>query len=42
VTGDRDCLPLPVTPVRRIPMHRLQKLYVTAGMVLYRTLDAIG
>ena len=41
-TGNRDCLPIPPTAVHRIPFHRLQKLYVTAGMLLYRTLDALG
>lgn len=42
VTGNRDCLPMPVMPIRRIPLHRLQKLYVTAGMMFYRILDAFG
>ena len=42
LSGDPDDLPIPLTPVRRIPFHRLQKLYVTAGMVLYRALDAFG
>jgi len=42
VTGHGDCLPMPPAPVRRIAFHRLQKLYVTAGMALYRTLDALA
>jgi sarcosine oxidase len=41
-TGDAGCLPMSTAPIRTIPFHRLQKLYITAGMLVYRTLDALG
>lgn len=38
-TGDRGQLPVPVTPVRRIPLHALRRLYVAAMLTYYRARD---
>lgn len=35
-------LPLPATPIRPIPMHGLQRLYMAAGVTWYRFLDAVS
>lgn len=32
-------MPLPVTPIRPIPLHFLQRLYITAGVAWYSLLD---
>ncbi|WP_298014815.1 FAD-dependent oxidoreductase [uncultured Castellaniella sp.] len=32
----------PVTPVRTIPLHQLQQLYMVAGVMWYRFLDALS
>ncbi|MGE0313052.1 MAG: NAD(P)/FAD-dependent oxidoreductase [Lautropia sp.] len=38
IAGGAD-FPFPVTPVRPIPMHRLQRLYIAAGVSLYSLQD---
>lgn len=40
-TGDRNALPLPVTPVRTIPLHELRELYVAATVAYYKLRDLI-
>lgn len=39
--GASNDFPFPVTPIRRIPFHSLQRLYVAAGISYYRLLDAL-
>ena len=39
VDGDRDALPLPLTPIRPIPFHGLQRLYLAAATAWYRLQD---
>lgn len=39
-TGDRKTLPFPVTPVRTIPFHGLNRAYVAAVVTYYRMRDA--
>ncbi len=39
--GDQDVLPLPITPIKPIPMHRFRKIGVGALIAWYRMLDAI-
>lgn len=39
-TGRRETLPFPVTPVKAIPFHALQQLYVAAMVTWYRVSDA--
>jgi glycine/D-amino acid oxidase-like deaminating enzyme len=42
-SGDAsEPFPLPATPVRPIPLHGLQRLYITAGVAWYRLLDKLG
>jgi glycine/D-amino acid oxidase-like deaminating enzyme len=41
VHGDPDALPLPITPIRPIPLHRFRKIGVGALIAWYRMLDAI-
>ena len=41
MAGTRDDFPFPVTPIRQIPFHRLQRLYLAAGISYYRLLDAL-
>ena len=42
VSGASNDFPFPVTPIRRIPFHSLQRLYVAAGISYYRLLDALN
>lgn len=39
VDGDRYALPLPPTPIRPIPFHGLQRLYLAAATAWYRLQD---
>jgi glycine/D-amino acid oxidase-like deaminating enzyme len=39
-TGRSDALPFPITPVKPIPFHALQQLYVAAVVAWYRLSDA--
>jgi glycine/D-amino acid oxidase-like deaminating enzyme len=41
VSGNRDDLPLPITPLRPIPFHRFRRLGVAAAIAWYRLLDAL-
>jgi glycine/D-amino acid oxidase-like deaminating enzyme len=41
VHGDPDALPLPITPIRPIPLHRFRRIGVGALIAWYRMLDAI-
>lgn len=41
VTGDPAALPVPVTPIRPIPFHKLRHLGVAAAMAGYRMLDGL-
>ncbi|MBV7485262.1 FAD-binding oxidoreductase [Bordetella sp. BOR01] len=40
--GSRGGLPYPVTAIRRIPGHGLQRAYLAAGVTWYRLLDALS
>jgi glycine/D-amino acid oxidase-like deaminating enzyme len=40
-TGSTGCLPIPVTPVRPIPLHQLRRLYVGAGSAWLRFRDRL-
>ncbi|MFK3790582.1 NAD(P)/FAD-dependent oxidoreductase [Pseudomonas piscis] len=40
--GTGQGFPLPLTPLRPIPLHGLQRLYLGAGIAWYRMLDALG
>lgn len=42
VAGTDSDFPFPVTPIRSIPFHSLQRLYVAAGITYYRMLDALN
>ena len=42
VAGAESDFPFPVTPIRTIPFHSLQRLYVAAGITYYRMLDALN
>jgi len=42
VVGAESDFPFPVTPIRTIPFHSLQRLYVAAGITYYRMLDALN
>ena len=42
ISGASNDFPFPVTPIRRIPFHSLQRLYVAAGISYYRLLDALN
>ncbi|NMY74795.1 FAD-binding oxidoreductase [Pseudomonas sp. WS 5071] len=42
VAGTESDFPFPVTPIRSIPFHSLQRLYVAAGITYYRMLDALN
>ncbi|WP_394335871.1 hypothetical protein [Burkholderia savannae] len=35
-------LPFAATPVRPIPLHALQRLYISAGVARYALLDALS
>ena len=39
--GQAEHFPFPVTPIRPIPLHGLQRLYLGVGIAWYRLLDAI-
>jgi hypothetical protein len=39
-SGRTDALPFPITPVKPIPFHALQQLYVAATVAWYRLSDA--
>lgn len=41
-SGDASAFPFPITPVKKIPFHSLQRLYITAGVAWYSALDKIG
>jgi glycine/D-amino acid oxidase-like deaminating enzyme len=41
IHGDPDVLPLPITPITPIPLHRFRKIGVGALIAWYRMLDAI-
>lgn len=38
-TADADALPLPITPIERLPLHTLHRLYVSAVIAWYRLRD---
>ncbi|WP_085596476.1 MULTISPECIES: FAD-binding oxidoreductase [unclassified Pseudomonas] len=40
--GTGQGFPFPLTPLRPIPLHGLQRLYLGAGIAWYRMLDALG
>ncbi|MBC2774024.1 FAD-binding oxidoreductase [Rhizobium sp. AQ_MP] len=40
-TGEPDDLPLPISPLKPIPLHRFRRLAVAANVTLYRALDAL-
>ncbi|MHC5789956.1 FAD-dependent oxidoreductase, partial [Pseudomonas idahonensis] len=42
LTGAGQGFPFPVTPLRPIPLHGLQRFYLGAGIAWYRLLDALG
>ena len=41
-TGDADALPLPLLPIRPLPLHALNKMYFAAAVAWYRFLDRRG
>ncbi|ROO31539.1 MULTISPECIES: NAD(P)/FAD-dependent oxidoreductase [unclassified Pseudomonas] len=41
LSGATQAFPFPVMPLRRIPFHGLQRLYLAAGIGYYRLLDAL-
>ena len=41
ISGASTDFPFPITPVRTIPFHSLQRLYLAAGINYYRLLDAM-
>jgi glycine/D-amino acid oxidase-like deaminating enzyme len=41
VSGNPDDLPLPITPLRAIPLHRFRRLGVAAHIAWYRLLDGL-
>ncbi|MDH4412146.1 MAG: FAD-binding oxidoreductase [Rhizobium sp.] len=40
--GNPDALPLPISPLRAIPLHRFRRLGVAAHIAWYRLLDGLG
>jgi glycine/D-amino acid oxidase-like deaminating enzyme len=42
MTGATGAFPFPITPIRPIPMHGLQRLYVAAGVAWYTLLDRLA
>lgn len=42
MSGAVRALPLAATPVRPIPLHALQRLYISAGVAWYGLLDALS
>ncbi|UMZ09741.1 FAD-binding oxidoreductase [Pseudomonas sp. MPFS] len=40
--GSSQAFLFPVTPIRPIPLHGLQRLYLGAGIAWYRLLDSLG
>jgi len=41
LSGATEDFPFPVTPLRKIPFHALQRLYLAAGITYYRVLDTL-
>jgi hypothetical protein len=41
-TGNIDALPLPLGPIKPLPLHGLSKLFVSAVIAWYRFLDRQG
>ena len=41
-TGNAEALPLPLAPIRPIPLHWLNKAYFAAAVAWYRFLDRRG
>ncbi|WP_277373290.1 FAD-dependent oxidoreductase [Pseudomonas sp. AA-38] len=41
LVGQAEDFPFAVTPIRRIPLHALQRFYLGAGIAWYRLLDAL-
>lgn len=39
MAGSADVFPFPITPIRPIPLHGLQRLYIAAGVAWYTLLD---
>ncbi|GAB7549178.1 NAD(P)/FAD-dependent oxidoreductase [Cupriavidus sp. 8B] len=42
LTGGTDEFPYPISPIKPIPMHQLQRLYIAAGVAWYSLLDRFG
>jgi len=42
MTGSASPFPFPITPIRPIPLHGLQRLYVAAGVTWFSMLDRIA
>ena len=42
LTGDAQDFPFPVTKIKPIPFHFMQRLYITAGVTMYSLLDRFG
>lgn len=40
-SGDASALPLPITPLRAIPLHRFRRIAVAAQIARYRLLDGL-
>nr|WP_240924781.1 FAD-binding oxidoreductase [Pseudomonas otitidis] len=40
--GSEEAFPFPPSPIRRIPLHGLQRLYLGTGIAWYRLLDMLG
>lgn len=41
-TGDKECLPVPITRLKSIPFHELRRLYVAATVAYYKFRDTFG
>jgi glycine/D-amino acid oxidase-like deaminating enzyme len=39
MSGSGDAFPFPISPIRPIPMHGLQRLYIAAGVAWYALMD---
>jgi glycine/D-amino acid oxidase-like deaminating enzyme len=42
MSGSADVFPFPITPIRPIPLHGLQRLYIAAGVAWYSLLDRLS